>query len=221
MKKNILLTVLALALGAGAAFAHCGNCPGDKKAEVKKEAPAAKPAGHDCGNCPMSRKETQKKHAANMCGGVTCPENIKGAETSTIKTKNGVETTVTAKNPETIAQIQELALVHYGPKAEKCPGCPTTVPGAETKFENTASGIKVTITGKTPETVKKIQQAAAAEHSAGRAQERAKGPAAARAAHATKKAARTSKKYTCAMKCTESDKPGKCPKCGMPMEEKK
>ena len=31
----------------------------------------------------------------------------------------------------------------------------------------------------------------------------------------TKKAAKAGKKYTCAMKCVEADKPGKCPKCGM------
>lgn len=29
------------------------------------------------------------------------------------------------------------------------------------------------------------------------------------------------KLYTCPMGCAESDKPGKCPKCGMPMAEKK
>jgi hypothetical protein len=33
-----------------------------------------------------------------------------------------------------------------------------------------------------------------------------------------KKEAKAKTKYTCAMKCVISEKPGKCPKCGMPME---
>jgi rubrerythrin len=36
-----------------------------------------------------------------------------------------------------------------------------------------------------------------------------------------RKAVKAGKKYTCAMKCVEADKPGKCPKCGMPMKETK
>ena len=164
MNKTISLSILALALGAGAAFAHCGNCPGDKKAEVKKEAPAAKKAGHDCGDCPMHKKEGQAKNASKMCGGVTCPEKLPGTDTVSRKIEGGVEVLTTSKNKETVAQIQELAMVHYGPKADKCPGCPTTVPGAETKVVNIENGIKVTITGKTPETVKLIQQASDREH---------------------------------------------------------
>ncbi len=213
MKKTILLTVTALALGAAAAFAHCGNCPGDKKAGEHKAA-AAKPGKKDCGDCPMHKKAA----AGKKCGGMTCPEKLKGAETVSRNIENGVEVTTTAKDKETVAQIQELALVHYAPKAEKCHGCPTAVPGAETKVANIENGIKVTITGKAPGIVKQIQEASAKEHAGGHAADM-KGPAKARAAHQAKKEAMAQKKYSCAMKCVEADKPGKCPKCGMPMEE--
>lgn len=213
MKKTFLFAVIALAVGAASAFAHCGNCPGDKKAGDAKAAEAKPGKKKDCGDCPMHKKQGAKK-----CGGMTCPEKLKGAETVSKNIENGVEVTTTAKDKETVAQIQELALVHYGPKAEKCPGCPTTMPGAETKVANIENGIKVTITGKTPEAVKKIQEASSREHSGGHAAEM-KGPAKARAAHQAKKEAMAAKKYSCAMKCVEADKPGKCPKCGMPMEE--
>lgn len=36
-----------------------------------------------------------------------------------------------------------------------------------------------------------------------------------------KATAKAGKKYACAMNCVKADKPGKCPKCGMPMEEVK
>jgi TusA-related sulfurtransferase len=209
MKKTILLSIIALALGAGAAFAHCGNCPGDKKPAAKAEMKDAKKS--DCGDCPMHKRE----RAGKKCGGVTCPETVKGAETATKNIVGGVETTVTAKDAETAAQIQELALVHYGAKGEKCPGCPTTVPGAQTKVENIVGGVKVTITAATPEAVKQIQEAAAKQH-------KSHGPAMAREKKAgAGKAAKAAKKYTCAMKCVEAGKPGKCPKCGMPMQETK
>lgn len=199
MKKTILFSIVALALAAGSAAAHCGKCPGDKKAEpAKAEMKAGKK--HDCGDCPMHKKQGAKK-----CGGMTCPEKMKGAQTVSKNIANGVEVTITAKDAETAAKIQELAVVHYSPKAEKCPGCPTTVTGAETQVANIEGGVKVTITGKTPEAVKKIQSASANEH---------KGPA-----KEGKKEAKASKKYTCAMKCVEAAAPGKCPKCGMAMGE--
>ncbi|MDD2804245.1 MAG: heavy metal-binding domain-containing protein [Elusimicrobiales bacterium] len=205
MKKSILISIVALALGAGAAAANCGKCPGDKKAESAKAA-EAKPAKKDCADCPMHKKHAAKG-AVKKCGGVTCPEQIAGAETVSKKIENGVEVLTTAKDKETVAKIQELALVHYGPKADKCPGCPTTVNGAETKVENIENGIRVTITGKAPGIVKQIQEASAREH------------AGAHAKPEGKKQAKAGKKYTCAMKCVEASAPGKCPKCGMPMEE--
>lgn len=203
MKKTILFSVIALALGAGAAFAHCGKCPGDKKAESSKAA-EAKPAKKNCGDCPM-----HKKQAAKKCGGMTCPEAIEGTETVSKKIENGVEVTTTAKDAETVAKIQELAVVHYSAKADKCKGCPTTVPGAETKVTNIENGITVTITGKTPGIVKQIQEASAKEHAGPQAKPEAK------------KQAKAGKKYMCSMKCVETAAPGKCPKCGMPMAEVK
>lgn len=200
MKKSLSIFAAILALCAGTALAHCGKCPGDKKAEpAKTEMKGAK--AHDCGDCPMHKKQSAKK-----CGGMTCPEKMKGAETVSKNTESGVEVTITGKDAETAAKIQELAVVHYSPKADKCPGCPTTVPGAETRMENIQNGVKVAITGKTPETIKKIQAASAAEHKGQSAEMKKEG----------KKAA---KKYMCAMKCVAAAKPGKCPKCGMPMQE--
>lgn len=213
MKKLIVLAALALSISAGNVFANCGKCPGDKKAEPAKA--GMKAAKKDCGDCPMHKKQAGKK-----CGGMTCPEKIKGAETVTKNVENGVEVTITAKDAAVAAQIQELAPVHYSPKAEKCPGCPTTVPGAETKVANIENGIRVTITAKTPETVKAIQEASSKEHTSGHAAEM-RGPAKARAAQQAKKGAAAAKKYSCAMKCVVAEKPGKCPKCGMPMEEVK
>jgi TusA-related sulfurtransferase len=188
MKRIITISIIALAVGTGAAV-------------------SAK-AGQDCGDCPMHKKQANKEPAQKMCGGMTCPEKLEGAVTASRNIKDGVEMTITAKKPVTVAQIQELAMVHYSPKAEKCPGCPTTVPGAKTTVENTADGIKVRITSEAPETAKKIQAASAQEHKS--AELGKKEPV---------KKAKISKKYTCAMKCVVSDKPGKCPKCGMPMTE--
>ena len=199
MKRLILISIAALSLEASA-YAE-GTAPAEKKAEAAQAAPAKKTK---CDDCPMHKKMAGKK-----CGGMTCPEKLEGAVTSSKNTAEGVEISITGKTPETIAKIQELAVVHYSPKAEKCPGCPTTVPGAETRIENTADGIKVLVTGKTPEVIKQIQTASAREH---------KG-AEAHAKPAAGKQARAAKKYTCAMKCVVSDKPGKCPKCGMPMSE--
>lgn len=201
MKKLILISIAALALNA-AAYAEGAKAPADKKAEAPQAAPAKK---SKCDDCPMHKKMAEGK----KCGGMTCPEKIAGAVTASKNTESGVEISITGKAPETVAKIQELAVVHYSPKAEKCPGCPTAVPGAETKVENTADGIKVVIAGKTPEVIKQIQTASAREHKGHEAHGK---PAA-------KKEAKAAKKYTCAMKCVTADKPGKCPRCGMPMEE--
>ncbi|PIU18319.1 MAG: hypothetical protein COT18_10800 [Elusimicrobia bacterium CG08_land_8_20_14_0_20_59_10] len=119
---------------------------------------------------------------------------------------NGVEITMTTKDKETAAKIQKMAAEQHADKAGMKKDCPCHAGGAEVKTENTEYGVKVTITGKTPESVKKIQAAAAKNGSCdcgGHDKPEAKVKAAA--------------KYMCAMKCVESDKPGKCPKCGMPM----
>lgn len=204
MKKTILISIVALALAAGAAYANCGKCAGDHKAGTEK-AKSVKAEKKDCADCPMHKKAGAKKCANKMC-----PEAMEGVETVAKNTATGIEITMTARNEETIAKLQELTLVHYSNKETMEKECPSRVEGAEAKIENTASGVKVFITGKTPEVVKKIQAASAKEHSkAGCPEEHGK------------KAVKASKKYACPMKCAESDKPGKCPKCGMNMTEKK
>lgn len=199
--KKIIYSVLVLSLAAGAAFANCGKCPGDAKAKPQE----TKAAKKDCGDCPMHKKTGAKK-----CSGVMCPEKIAGVETVSKNIANGVEVTMTAKDKEALAKMQELALVHYGNKETMDPACPGRVEGAEAKIENTADGVKVLITGKTPEVIKKIQAASAKEHRGAPARE-------------AKKEAKASAKYICPMNCpgSASDKPGKCPKCGMPLTEKK
>lgn len=204
MKKKIIISVISLAVLAGAAFATCGKCPGDKKAEPVKTK-QVKAGKSDCADCPMHKKAGAKK-----CSGKMCPEKLAGVETVSKNIPGGVEMTMTAKNKETVAQLQELAVVHYSNKETMDPACPGRVQGAETKLENTADGARVLITGKTPEVIAKIQEASAKEHmKAG--PEKKEG----------KKEAKAAKKYSCPMKCAESDKPGKCPKCGMDMTEKK
>lgn len=82
--------------------------------------------------------------------------------------------------------------------------CPTEVKGADIKVVNTENGVTVSITAKDPAAVKKIQEMAAA--------------------HFAKKDAKSgtkAAKWVCPMNDYEGDKPGKCPKCGMELKEKK
>jgi len=209
MNKILLISVIALAVAAGASFAADATKSG-KKADAPKE---------DCGDCPMHKKAAAAKKGAHNCpgseksehGGKMCPEKIAGVETVSKNIPEGVELTMTAKTKETAAQVQELAIVHYGNKETMAPACPGRVEGAESRIENTADGVKVFITGKTPEAIAKIQAASAKEHMKAGCPEKKEG----------KKEAKAAKKYICPMKCAESDKPGKCPKCGMDMTEKK
>jgi len=196
MKKTILISMIALAAGAVAVFA----------AETPKSAKNTEAPRHDCGDCPMHKKAGAKK-----CSGRMCPEKIAGVKTVSKNIENGVEVTMTAADKETVARAQELTVVHYGNRETMDKDCPGRVEGAEARIENTADGVKVFITGKTPEVIKKIQAASAREHMKTGCPETKE----------AKKTARAAKKYICPMKCAESDKPGKCPKCGMQMEEKK
>jgi hypothetical protein len=184
--KNIAMLAVIAVFAAGAAFAQ-EKAPAAAKA-AGTSAPAAK---HECAGCPM-----HKKGACPMC-----PEKLKGVQTVSRSIPGGVEITMTAKDKAAEAKVQELARAHYGPKAQKCPSCPAAVPGAEVKVENTADGVRVTVTGGTPEVVKKIQVAG------GRRRE-------------TGPAAKISVIYVCPMDGYRSDKPGKCPKCGMELKEK-
>lgn len=195
MKKTILTSIIALALGTGALFATEGHKDGRKAAAAKS----------DCGDCPM-----HKKAAARKCANKTCPEAMEGVETSARNTDSGVEITMTAKGEEAIAKLQELTLVHYSGKDTMDKDCPARVEGAESRIENTPAGVIVHLTARTPAAIKKMQAASAREHrKAGCPEEH------------HKKEAKASKKYVCPMGCAESDKPGKCPKCGMNMTERK
>ncbi|MEK7383022.1 MAG: heavy metal-binding domain-containing protein [Elusimicrobiota bacterium] len=98
-----------------------------------------------------------------------------------------------------------------------CGACPSKVGGAQTVVENTADGVAVHITAKDPAAIKKIQESAA-EHfkkdASGKCADCKKGKPCAKCAakHAHKAG------WACPMGCTHSDKPGKCPKCGMDMK---
>ena len=83
-----------------------------------------------------------------------------------------------------------------------CTGCPSQLDGAQTIVENTPDGVNVHITSKDPAVIKKIQESAV-EHFK-------KDPTTAKA---------HKHHYVCPMGCGSSDKPGKCPKCGMEMKE--
>lgn len=93
-----------------------------------------------------------------------CPERMKGVKTTGKHTENGVEITLTAKDAETVAKVQEMALVHYTAKDTLAANCPGRVEGAQTNITNTEKGVKVEITGTTPEMIEMIQEIALREH---------------------------------------------------------
>lgn len=177
------------------------------------------PAKHDCAECPLHKKAAAGKAAEHKCPladkensqeGTLYPAGLKDVEKAVKNTANGVEITMTAKDKTAVEKVQQMAVDHYSGKTGMKNDCPCRVSGAETAVENTADGVKVTITGKAPGIVKKIQELAARKGcNCGK--------------HGEKAAAAVAKHYICPMKCpgSESDKPGKCPKCGMPLVEKK
>lgn len=142
-----------------------------------------------------------------------CPEKMKGVDSTAKETANGVEITMTAGSKETIAKVREMALASYGSKDSMGADCPCRVEGAITRITDTETGAKVEITGGTPEIIRKIREVFMKERGMSQA---AKGTRKSPA----KKAAITAK-YACPMGCATSDKPGKCPKCGMEMKETK
>ena len=226
MKKILLTAIIALAVTSGNLFAADKAAPADKKAAAPE---------HDCADCPMHKKAAEKKAGdkkdincpmgemgkAKKHEGKMCPEQMPGVEKTSKNIDNGVEITMTAKDKETAAKVQKLVAERHSDKSQMNKDCACAMEGAETKVENTADGVKITITGKTPEAAKKIQEAVSKKH-AGKdcdcggkhaGKHAAKGIDEAKAANAAK----------AAKKCPggESDKPGKCPKCGMPLEEVK
>jgi hypothetical protein len=146
MKKIAILTAAVL-FAAAAAYAHCGNCPGDKKDGKPAAAAQADKAKADC---PGHAHGDKKDGKSCDCAG------------------HGDK-----KTPEAKAKA----------KGKDCGGCPMS-----------RMAKKDGKTGKCPVT------GASADG---------------------KTTAKAGKKYACAMNCVKADKPGKCPKCGMPMEEVK
>ncbi|MBU2572658.1 MAG: YHS domain-containing protein [Elusimicrobia bacterium] len=141
-----------------------------------------------------------------------CPERVAGVETAKKKLPDGLELTMTAGDKETIEKVQAAAAEHYAGGGKNCKCVPK---GAEVKVENLENGVKVIITGKTPKLVKKIQAKAAKAHNCA-GHKKASGKKC-----GVKAAAKKQAKYVCPMGCAQSDKPGKCPKCGMNLVENK
>jgi len=106
---------------------------------------------------------------------------------------------------------------------KSCGACPSNVEGAQTTVENKADGVAVHITAKDAAAIKQIQEFAA-EHfkkdASGKCAECKKGgkPCAKCTAMGGKHAHKAG--WACPMGCAHSDKPGKCPKCGMDMKPK-
>ena len=119
-------------------------------------------------------------------------------------TENGVEITLTAKDVKNIARLREITALHFSSKGEMDKNCPARISGAKTSVEDLAGGVKITITAQFPAAVKTVQAAAAY--------------ACKREESGTKRVFKT---YVCPMGEYQSSKPGKCPKCGMNLVEKK
>lgn len=173
MKKKMLFAAAAVLVAASGVYAGRGKHRCAENAGEVKPAAAVAGAAHNCGDCPA-----QKETDAKKCPSVICPEKIEGVKTVSKNIAAGVELTMTAAGKETIAKLQELTLVHYGNKETMDEDCPGRVEGAESKVINTASGVKVLITGKTAAVVKKIQAASASEHGGQPCPEAAHGPTA-------------------------------------------
>jgi hypothetical protein len=163
MKKDLLAGIIFFSV-AMAAYAHCGKCPGDKKAGGEKaaakiECPMAKQAAegakHDC---PHAKAEGEKKgEKGHDCGKgkeakAACPKQMEGVEKTVKNTKDGVELTLAAKGKEAIARLQELTAVHYAGG-----NCSCLPKNATAEFENTATGVKILLASKEAKTVKAMQ----------------------------------------------------------------
>ncbi|MBI4801895.1 MAG: hypothetical protein HY796_05160 [Elusimicrobia bacterium] len=168
-------------------------------------------AGLLLANMPAAAK-SRCPHEKGAKAEKNCPEHVAGVETKKTKLPDGLEITMTAGDKETITRAQTAAAEHYADGGKNCKCLPK---GAGVKVENIENGVKVVITGKTPRLVKKIQAKAAKAH--GCAGHKKDAPEKGKA----KTGAEISARYVCPMGCAQSDKPGKCPKCGMNLVEKK
>lgn len=135
---------------------------------------------------------------------IICPLRVLLFEPALKNTESGVEITLTAKDVRNITRLRELAALHFSSKEEMEKSCPARVGGAKTAVEETERGAKITITAQAPAAIETIQVAAA--YACKREEPVAK---------------RVFKTYACPMGEYQSSRPGKCPKCGMDLVEKK
>ena len=143
--------------------------------------------------------QSQQQDSVEMC-----PLRAKIFEPVLKNLENGVEISLTPKDVRYLARLRELAALHFSSREELDKNCPARIPGGKTSLVETATGVIITITAQAPAAVKTIQAAAAY--------------ACKREEPGAKRAFRT---YVCPMGEYQSSKPGKCPKCGMELVEKK
>lgn len=146
----------------------------------------------------MKKNETaaEKKHA-------DCPWEAPGVKTGKKAVKNGIELTLTAESPVKAAELKEKIAAH------RASGCPFLKGGDEVAIENLENVVKVTMTAKKAAKEKPLQG------------EPKKGCACC-AGHGADPAAKPSQSaaWVCPMADYEgSDKPGRCPNCGMNLVE--
>ena len=148
-----------------------------------------------------------KGHAAMDKGHMDCPHQENKAKTVKKAVENGVEITMTSETPEGAAELRKNTAAEYASK-----DCPMMKGSKEVKLEDIENGVKVTITAKDRAAVKKLQASAKPAKSC-----------CGDGGHEKTASAKSSKKaaYVCPMGCAGSDKPGKCPKCGMNLVKNK
>lgn len=126
--KNIVILAAALAACCGPAF-----------------------AADSAGKGPMVHKR------GGMCTGLWL-ERTEGAKTTATEIQDGVEVLIRSTDPVIAAKLQSEAPAYYTAKKDtNCSCCAAALTGAATVVENIDDGVKITITGKTPELAKKIK----------------------------------------------------------------
>ena len=156
--------------------------------------------------CAEEGMKEHKGHTGMVEEHTNCPEQLENVKTEKKAVENGIEITMTAETPGVVSELQKSAAAHRAAK-----DCPLIKGGEEVSVENIENGIKMTVTAKKLAAVKKLQSAVKKTHSCGCC-----------GGGEDKPAAKTSTAaYVCPMGCADSDKPGKCPKCGMNLVKKK
>ncbi|MCM2267853.1 MAG: hypothetical protein NDI60_08805 [Elusimicrobiales bacterium] len=147
-----------------------------------------------------------KEHTAAAIEHTDCLEQWEGVKAEKEVLKNGVEFTLTAETPAAVKELREKAAAHL-----KTKDCPLFKDAGEIGIENIENGIKVTAKAGKQAAAGKQQVAAKKKH----------GCACCGGGEEKTEAKASTAAYACPMGCAESDKPGKCPKCGMNLVENK